>query len=139
MRATLQRNALALVLVVPFFLCSVGDAEGQSRGNRAKAEVKVTEDITLEFTLSIGVREQIREYYTSNPQLGLEALPPGIRKRIAKGKPLPPGIAKKASPQALRSALTLPDGYELVEVGVDVLLVELATDIIHDILMDVIR
>lgn len=139
MRATVQRYALALILTVPFFLFSTGGAEGQSRGKKAKAEVKVTEGITVEFTLSIEVREQIREYYTANPQPEVEALPPGIRKRIAKGKPLPPGIAKKASPQALLSELTVPDGYELVEVGVDVMLVELATDIIHDFLMDVIR
>jgi hypothetical protein len=33
----------------------------------------------------------------------------------------------------------IADGYELVEVGLDVFLVEVATSIIHDVLMDVIR
>ena len=70
---------------------------------------------------------------------GAEALPPGIRRRLEQGKPLPPGIAKKVAPAELRSRVRLPDGYQLVEVGLDVLLVEVATDIVHDILHDVIR
>ena len=143
MRATLQRHALTLVLAVPFFLLSTEGADAQRRGNKAKAEVKVTAEITAgitaEFTLSIGDREQIREYYTSNPQPESEVLPPGMRNRLGKGKPLPPGIAKKVAPQELQSKLTVSHEYELVEVGLDVLLVEVATGIIHDILMDVIR
>ena len=139
MRATLQRHAIGLALVLPFLLLSAQDAESQRRGKKAKEEAKVTAEITAEFTLTIGVREQIREYYMANPQPELDALPPGIRKRLAKGKPLPPGIAKKVAPKELWSKVTVPEEYELVEVGLDVLLVEVATGIIHDILMDVIR
>jgi hypothetical protein len=69
----------------------------------------------------------------------VEGLPPGIRKNLARGKPLPPGIARKVAPQGLQSGLGLPSGYELVEVGLDVLLVEVATSVIHDVLRDVIR
>jgi hypothetical protein len=69
----------------------------------------------------------------------VEALPPGIRKRLARGKPLPPGIAKKVAPAGLRSRVRLADGYALVEVGLDVLLVEVATSIVHDILTDAVR
>jgi hypothetical protein len=66
-------------------------------------------------------------------------LPPGIRRNLARGKPLPPGIAKRNVPAELRSRVGIADGYELVEVGLDVFLVEVATSIIHDVLMDVIR
>ena len=52
---------------------------------------------------------------------------------------LPPGIAKQVAPAGLRSRVRLPDGYEIIEVGLDVLLVEIATSIVHDVLMDVVR
>ena len=67
------------------------------------------------------------------------ALPPGIRKNLERGKPLPRGIARKQVPGALRSELAVPTGYEVIEVGLDVLLVEVATGLIHDVLMDVVR
>jgi hypothetical protein len=35
--------------------------------------------------------------------------------------------------------LTVREGFEIVEVGLDVLLVEVATGVIHDVLMDIIR
>ena len=52
---------------------------------------------------------------------------------------MPPGIAKRFAPDALRSSLSVPPRYDVIEVGWDVLLVEVATGIIHDVLMDVIR
>ena len=45
----------------------------------------------------------------------------------------------KSAPDELRAQVDLPEGYELVEVGLDVFLVEVATSIIHDVLMDIIR
>jgi hypothetical protein len=53
-----------------------------------------------------------------------KGLPPGIAKNLARGKPLPPGIAKQR----------LPDGL----VDGKVLLVEIATQVIHDILTDIV-
>ena len=87
----------------------------------------------------MGDRDQIQAYYSSNPNPALEALPPGIRKNLARGKPMPPGIAKRFPPDALRSSLSIPSRYEVSEVGWDIFLVEAATGIIHDVLMDVIR
>jgi hypothetical protein len=89
--------------------------------------------------ISVGVATQIRDFYAVRPASGVKPLPPGMRNRLAKGKPLPPGIAKQVAPTALRSQLDLPRGYDLVEVGLDVLLVEVATGVIHDVLMDVVR
>ena len=93
----------------------------------------------VEVIFSTQERAQIREFYVSHGTPSVRALPPGIRKNLARGKPLPPGIAKKTLPAQLESALPLRDGYQRVQVGVDVLLVEIATGIIHDVLMDVIR
>ena len=66
-------------------------------------------------------------------------MPPGIRRRLERGRPLPPGIAKKMPPPELQSRVELPAGFEIVEVGLDVLLVESATNIVHDVLQDIVR
>ena len=66
-------------------------------------------------------------------------LPPGIAKNLTRGKSLPPGIAKQYLPDRLRKTLPAPPaGYERVVVYGKILLVEIATGAIHDILMDVI-
>jgi len=91
------------------------------------------------ITLTKNMQAEIRSWYSLHPIGSVEALPPGIRKRLARGKPMPPGIAKQVAPAGLRSRIRLPDGYEIVEVGLDVLLVEVATSIVHDILMDAVR
>jgi Ni/Co efflux regulator RcnB len=68
-----------------------------------------------------------------------KGLPPGIAKNLAMGKPLPPGIAKQMLPHDLLELLPPPRrGFERVVVDGKVLLVEVATRVIHDILTDVI-
>ncbi len=146
MSTTLSRHVLPAVLVLSLFVFMVEAAEAQGRNGRGgrgngggNDDGGVTVEFTAEFSFSLGDRDQIRAYYTSNPTLGLEALPPGIRKNLARGKPMPPGIAKRFPPDVLRSSLSVPPHYHVIEVGWDVLLVEVATGIIHDVLMDVIR
>ena len=68
-----------------------------------------------------------------------KGLPPGIAKNLARGKPLPLGIAKKYLPDGLRHALPPPPkGYERMIVDGKVLLVEIASRVIHDILVDIV-
>ena len=68
-----------------------------------------------------------------------KGLPPGIAKNLARGKPLPPGIAKQYLPTDLHDLLPAPPhGYERIIVDGKVLLVEIATRVIHDILADVV-
>jgi Ni/Co efflux regulator RcnB len=68
-----------------------------------------------------------------------KGLPPGIAKNLARGKPLPPGIAKQHLPDGLVHALPAPPrGYERIIVDGKVLLVEIATQVIHDILSDIV-
>lgn len=70
---------------------------------------------------------------------GKNSLPPGIAKNLQRGKPLPPGIAKKSLPSGLLASLPAPPrGYERIIVGGKVLLVEIATQVIHDILEDIV-
>ncbi len=68
--------------------------------------------------------------------VGNTGMPPGLAK---KGK-LPPGIAKRQLPSALIAQLPPPPrGYERVIVDNDILLVHIATQVIHDILIDVMN
>ena len=109
-------------------------AEAQGRGNQGRSD-----GAAASVTLSVELKSQIQEFYTTRPATNAQALPPGIRRNLERGKPLPPGIAKKTAPPELTRRIELRDGFELVEVGLDVLLVEVATNVIHDVLMDIIR
>ena len=74
----------------------------------------------------------------SKKDTGLKSLPPGIEKNLARGKSLPPGIAKQVLPAGLLKLLPpAPRGYERILVSGKVLLVEIATQAIHDVLEDV--
>lgn len=84
-------------------------------------------------------RSLIRDYFQQHPGVHSgDSLPPGIRKKIARGKPMPPGIAKKM-PGDLHGRLSPRPGYDYRMVGNDVLLVEVATGVIVDLLKDVLR
>ena len=128
---------LAALLGVALLL-SVPEAGAAQKG-RTKGEAPPPETVLRADTLAAAARDRIRAYYDAHPTSDAEALPPGIRMNLARGKPLPPGIAKKVAPAALRRDLPIDDGYELVEVGPDVLLVEAATDLVVDIVRDVLR
>jgi len=57
---------------------------------------------------------------------------------LQRGKPLPPGIAKQQLPDSLLRRLPpVPRGYERVVVDGKVLLIEIATQVIRDVLTDV--
>lgn len=87
-------------------------------------------------TIDIG---QVRITLGNNRELigSTQALPPGIRKNLARGKPLPPGIAKRFDSR-LQSQLPHYDGYEWQQVGTDVVLVTIATGIIYEVLQNVL-
>lgn len=126
-----------LMLAGAALVLTPSDMAGQGNGNRGEA--RSSREGTVSVTLSAVLRTQVQEFYREQGVRGVKPLPPGMRNRLAQGKPLPPGIAKQVAPDALVGGLGLPRGFQLLEVGVDVLLVELATGVVHDILMDVIR
>lgn len=69
-----------------------------------------------------------RDYWSPGP-----AVPPGIQKNLARGKPLPPGIAKKLDGRLL-GRLPHYDGYEWQQAGTDLILVAIASGIIYEVL-----
>lgn len=77
----------------------------------------------------------IRAIFRADRQL-LESrsdLPPGIRKNLARGKPLPPGLAKRFD-HRLESRLPQYPGYEWRQLGRDAVLVAVTTGVVEAIL-----
>jgi hypothetical protein len=70
---------------------------------------------------------------------GAKSLPPGIAKKIARGGTLPPGIAKKTLPGGLLARLPTRPGQEWRLVGTDLLIVEIASNVIVDVLTGALR
>ncbi len=128
-----SRKGLAIAVIA----LGLAHAEAEAQRNRDGGQARVTAEIT--FSVDVDTEISIRAFYADRTASGVEALPPGIRRKLARGQPLPPGIAKRSAPPELVLTVALPAGYELVEVGLDVFVVEVATAIVHDILMDVIR
>ena len=78
----------------------------------------------------------VNDWYQANPTVlaGYRALPPGIAMNLARGKPLPPGIARQVLPSGLQAALPPPQaGYGRFIVGDDLVLVELSSGLIADV------
>jgi Ni/Co efflux regulator RcnB len=98
-------------IISEFFADSVGDTEQQGKG-KGKGKKK-------------------------NKGVGNQGIPPGLAK---KGGALPPGIAKRQLPTTLLSQLPPPpQGFERVIVDKDVVLVNIATQVVHDVLEHVLK
>jgi hypothetical protein len=131
----LELRPLLPLVAIPLLLATTESVHAQARGKAKAKDPSVVASVSAVFTT--GERELIFGWFRDHRVSNVKSLPPGIRKNLARGKPLPPGIAKQVLPGDL--GLTPRSGYEAIRVGLDVLLVELATGIIHDVLMDVIR
>lgn len=67
--------------------------------------------------------------------VGSRGLPPGLAGR----QTLPPGIAKRQLPDTLTSQLPpAPTGFERAIIDNDLILVEIGTQIVHDIITDIV-
>ena len=102
-------------------------------------------DLTIDVRFSANEASIIRAYFEEHRPASRgrrarnNSLPPGIAKNLARGKALPPGLARQALPAELRELLPpVRNGYERVLVDGKVILVEVATQVVHDILTDII-
>jgi hypothetical protein len=105
----------------------------------------VAGEVGVQVVFTAGEASIIRAYYRDHgvvktgKKKGRKGLPPGIAKNLQRGKPLPPGIAKQVLPAGLVDLLPPPPrGFERVVLAGKILLVEVATQVIHDVLEDVI-
>lgn len=128
----LAATALALALIT---IPAAADPGGK-HGYRDREQS--TEADLGSVIISAAERALIREYYQEHPVAYASDLPPGIQKRLARGKPLPPGIAKRF-PNELSGRMPPRPGYGYRTVGADVVLVEIATGVVVDLIKDVLR
>jgi hypothetical protein len=138
---------LLMTLVVACALAAAGPALAGKKNKAANNGGKTNKPSTLERVLTKAVigglitvaeRAIIGDYVDSHRSAfaGAEALPPGIAKKVARGGALPPGIAKKMPPGGLLARLPARSGQEWRVVGTDLLIVEIATNVIVDVLKD---
>lgn len=90
------------------------------------------------------LQENSHDKHLINPSIRIEiinqanSLPPGIQKRLAKGKGLPPGIAKKVYlPYAVNDRLNIPRDLDILVVGGSVIVVDPLTSMVIDLLKDI--
>lgn len=81
-------------------------------------------------------RARIQAWYRANPGFVARPLPPGIMRQLARGRPLPPGIARQVAPPGLLALLPSYPGHGWYVVGTAVVLVDLATGVVRDLLLD---
>lgn len=92
----------------------------------------------LDTLVNAGISAVLAREYAQHAGLtGYRDLPPGIRKNLMRGKPLPPEIARQVRSSAFLDRLPRHPGYEWQTAGTDLILVSVATGVIADILLDV--
>ncbi|MDO6388032.1 anti-virulence regulator CigR family protein [Uliginosibacterium sp. 31-12] len=89
--------------------------------------------ISISAGISVGGARDIARDVGIRPGT-YQSLPPGMHNRLAKGKPLPPGIAKKQVNPQMLARLPAHPGHEWLVIGIDLVLVNIQTKIPVDIL-----
>lgn len=85
---------------------------------------------TYSYLISDDIREQI--------YIQRSSLPPGIRKNLARGKGLPPGIAKKVLlPLNVVNHLNLPSNTNIIVIGSNIVVFDPISNVILDILSNI--
>ncbi len=113
---------------------------GNGKSNQSSTTEQILTRAVVGGLITLAERAIIGDYVASHRGqfAGAQALPPGIAKKVARGGALPPGIAKKALPGGLLAELPSRPGQQWRVVGTDVLIVEIATGVIVDVLKNVL-
>jgi len=111
-------------------------ANNGGQAGKASTVEKVLTKAIIGGLITLAERAIIGDYVDSHRSAfaGAEALPPGIAKKVARGGALPPGIAKKMPPGGLLARLPARPGQEWRVVGTDLLIIQIATGAIVDVL-----
>ena len=144
------------VLVLSLFTCGIALSLSQSTNSKDAPKPKL--EATVDDVTKAAIVKYFNEIKTKNgnnksshkgkkskskalpPGLAKKkALPPGLTKQLERNGRLPPGLEKRELPADLRQRLSPPkDGTERVIIGDDIVLIEHRTQIILDILSDII-
>jgi hypothetical protein len=80
-----------------------------------------------------------RELALSTASVGYKPLPPGIAKNLARGKPLPPGLATRSLSGQFLAGLPKHSGYQWVGAGTDLVLIDITSRVVADVLVNALR
>jgi hypothetical protein len=130
-----------------------GNSQGKGKGHNKQADQDDDRDRGdkhgVRIVFSVRDRDTIRGYYqdrNSNLPPGLAKrngnLPPGLQKHLERDGTLPPGLQKRVQPfpeDLERRLPRLPDSYQRVTLGVDILILDRRTQRIVDIVHDILR
>jgi hypothetical protein len=145
-----------LILMTPVYTSSANAKKPHHHGNRHREAVFNNQNENDYNDYSIGLnqvqktnlinllRRRDNDNYILNPDIRIEisnqinSLPPGIQKRLMRGKPLPYGIAKKVIlPQEVNNYLKLPQDYRIIVLGSSIIVLNSSDNVILDILQAV--
>lgn len=105
--------------------------EQHQRGERYQE--RDNRHVSIEEAVIRGIFRDQRNYIEP-----ARSLPPGIQKNLARGKPLPPGIAKQFDGR-VQSRLPSYQGYDWRQVGTDAVLVDATTGVIEAIIANILQ
>ncbi len=156
-----MRSLLALLFAVPLLLGApdLVDAAGKNKGKAgpvptvSKGKNKgqsgdVATDRLLGTVISAVERALIGDYVRKAKASGQglppglakrQHLPPGLQKHIDRTGRLPPGLEKRRLPGDLRALLPIRSGQDFRVVGNDIVLIEIATNVILDVMKGMLR
>jgi hypothetical protein len=122
--------------------CSTGPyftSGPQAAPSSAPVALTASASVTLTSEQILAVRAHYSTTSRSNGRGRNGGLPPGIARNLERGKPLPPGIARQYLPQNLVTVLPDPGrGLDYIVAAGKLLLVEAATQVVRDVLIDAI-
>ncbi|MBO9717263.1 MAG: hypothetical protein J7507_10770 [Pseudoxanthomonas sp.] len=134
---------LASLLAVPALAAppeSKGHKGKDSQGYHHDEGTSVQVDANIGHLGSISISSgDARRIAERHGYVGYGSLPPGIRKNLARGKPLPPGIAKKMVPGPMLRELPVYPGHEWRVAGDDLILVSLGNGLVVEVMGDIFR
>lgn len=115
---------------------NAGNHGNKNNGNHnsGKSSQNVSDDVDARVSF-----DRARHLALNYGLTGYDSLPTGIAKNLARGKPLPPGIAKKTVPASMLGQLPSYPGYEWRVVGDDLVLIALSTAIVTAVVNGVFK
>ena len=142
-----MRNPILLIASCGMLLTACSSAPYTSAsGSASTAAPRIVATTTagpVRLTLTVEQAAAVRAWYGETSQGQSQGrgrnggLPPGIARNLDRGKPLPPGIAKQYLPQDLVVHLPrLDNGLDYVVAAGKLLLVETATQVVRQVLLE---
>jgi hypothetical protein len=158
MRIGLWRRVFVVLLAGLLFpvLPALGQNNGNGNGNgngKAKGHDKHKKDTEQQdyqrYYFRPEDRKMVTAYYSKHksglpPGLAKRNgdLPPGLEKQLQRNGQLPPGLEKKLAPcpvEVVRQLPPIPPDYQRSVIGANIIIFDKRTNIIVDVMQDVVR